>query len=325
MKTLEDIEKSQDRGLEDTDTDEGKDGGTDGEKNDNLDSKKRKIDESYSLEGEEVLQNAPKRRSRRLTREAPEFEPKDLKKSSLQLTMKEEQEKLMEKFNKKRKDNNDKQTTKFVHNGNLKKLKTFYVNQRTTKNMSFGKWGGFVTLPYKKHCGNKRSCVQDAFANVSVLFGFEFRDTIYKYFTPNEYNDTDIMRVIRHPIIKTRFYVKNIFQFGIKDGLEHWFYTKIMPLGGKYIIKCRVENNLNKRRENHVFVINADFKEEKNDVVAALIDNQARSQLTGIQKSDLKDKYSMRRICSKLYGGKTFFDRIWHIQLKENHENVEEK
>ena len=232
--------------------------------------------------------------------------------------MKEEQNKLMEKFKKKVKDKNDKQTTKFVHDGNIKKLKTYYVNQDKAKKIKFGKWGGFVTLPYNKNCGNKRSCVQDAFANVANIFGFDFKDVIYKYFTPDEYNDTDIIKVIRHPIIKTKFYVKNVFEFGIKDGLEHWFYTKIMPLGGKYIIKCRVENSLNKRKENHVFVINADFRDKKNDVVAALIDNKARNKLTGIQKSDLKDKYSMRRICSKLYGGKSFFDRIWHIQLKKN-------
>ena len=71
---------------------------------------------------------------------------------------------------------------------------------------------------------------------------------------------------------------------GGKGGPEYWFYTKILPLGGKYIIKCDVNNTLNRRKENHVFVIDADYKEAKQNVVASLIDNQATNKLTGCIK-----------------------------------------
>ena len=54
-------------------------------------------------------------------------------------------------------------------------------------------------------------------------------------------------------------------------------------------------------------MIDADYKDKKLDVKAALIDNQTRHQLTGIQGSDLKGKDTTGRICLKLYGGKTFF------------------
>ena len=79
-----------------------------------------------------------------------------------------------------------------------------------------------------------------------------------------------------------------------------------------------MHNTLNKRIENHVFVIDADYKEAKHNVVAALIDNQATNKLTGIQKSDLKDENSARRICGKLYGGKTYFKMIWKVELRRN-------
>ena len=45
-----------------------------------------------------------------------------------------------------------------------------------------------------------------------------------------------------------------------------------------------MHNTLNKRIENHVFVIDANYKEAKHNVVATLIDNQATNKLTGIQK-----------------------------------------
>ena len=77
-------------------------------------------------------------------------------------------------------------------------------------------------------------------------------------------------------------------------------------------------NSLNKRIENHVFVIDADYKEAKHNVVAAFLDNQATNKLTGIQKSDLKDENSARRICGKLYGGKTYFKMIWKVELRKN-------
>ena len=79
-----------------------------------------------------------------------------------------------------------------------------------------------------------------------------------------------------------------------------------------------MHNTQNKRIENHVFVIDADYKEAKHNVVAALIDNQATNKLTGIQKSDLKDKTTARRICGKLYRGKTIFKMIWQVELRRN-------
>ena len=60
-----------------------------------------------------------------------------------------------------------------------------------------------------------------------------------------------------------------------------------------------MHNTLNKRIENRVFVIDADYKVAKHNAVAALIDNQATNKLTGIQKSDLKDENAARRICGK--------------------------
>ena len=50
-----------------------------------------------------------------------------------------------------------------------------------------------------------------------------------------------------------------------------------------------MHNTLNKRIENHVFVIDADYKEAKHNILAALIDNQATIKFTGIQNSDLKE------------------------------------
>ena len=67
-----------------------------------------------------------------------------------------------------------------------------------------------------------------------------------------------------------------------------------------------------------MFVIDADYKEAKHNVVAALIANQATNKLTGIQKSDLKDETSARRICGKLYRGKTYFKLIWHVESRKN-------
>ena len=203
-----------------------------------------------------------------------------------------------------------------VHNGDLRKLKNLYIRSQKNK-VRRSNYGGYVTLPYKKHCGNKRSCVQDAFANLSKLFGFEMKELIYKHFEPEEYRDTDINKVLKHPLITNRFFIKEISTHGRKGGPEYWFYTNILPLGGKYIIKCHVHNTLNKRIENHVFVIDADYKEAKHNVAAALINNQATNKLTGIQKSDLKDENSARRICGKLYGEKTYFLMIWQVELRK--------
>ena len=87
------------------------------------------------------------------------------------------------------------------------------------------------------------------------------KDLIYNHFEPEEYRDTDINKVLRHPLITNRFFIKDIFIHGRKGGPEYWFYTNILPLGGKFIIKYHVHNTLNKRKENDVFVIDADYKE----------------------------------------------------------------
>ena len=83
------------------------------------------------------------------------------------------------------------------------------------------------------------------------------------------------------------------------------------------MIKCIVYNTTNGRTENHDFMIDAYYKDEKMDVKAVLIDNQRKNKLTGIEDSDLKDKITMRRIRWKLYGGKKF-DTIWLVKLKKN-------
>ena len=48
----------------------------------------------------------------------------------------------------------------------------------------------------------------------------------------------------------------------------------------------------------------------------AIIDNQVHTKLTGIEDSDVKDVNSMRRVCKKLYGGKTFFTHCWQVFRK---------
>jgi len=258
------------------------------------------------------------RKSRRLRHENPDFEAtEDLTSSGLKDTMKNKQKELMKNLLKKHKKKVDPVGVKHALNGNINALKNHYIRNNKNK-IRKAIYGGFVTLPYKKHCGNKRSCVQDAFANLSNLFRFDLKDLIYEYFPPRDYMDTDIKEVMRHPLISHRFYIREINGHGKKGGLECFFYSKILPLGGKFMIKCLVHSAINKRKENHVFVVNADYKDQKYDVRAALIDNQMRNKLTGIQGSDLKDKESMRRICSKLYGGITYFNMIWRFELKKN-------
>ena len=218
---------------------------------------------------------------------------------------------------KKRKEKVDSESVRHTLNGNINALKNHYIRNHRGK-LRKAVYGGFVTLPYKKHCGNKRSCVQDAFANLSNLFRLDLKEMIYEYFPPHDYMDTDIKAVMGHSLISHRFYIREINGHGKKGGLEYFFYSEILPLGGKFMIKCCVHNAINKRKENHVFVVDADYKDKKLDVRAGLIDNQMRNQLTGIQESDLKDKESMRRICSKLYGGNTYFNMIWRFELKKN-------
>ena len=91
--------------------------------------------------------------------------------------MKEEQEKLLEKFRQRREKQDNGVGINHVHNGDLRKLKNLYIHSQKNK-VRKTNYGGYVTFPYKKYCGNKRSCVQDAFANLSKLFGFELKNLI---------------------------------------------------------------------------------------------------------------------------------------------------
>ena len=118
----------------------------------------------------------------RLRTQDPDFDPPSkLTRTALQTTMKEEQEKLQEKCRLRREKQDNGVGINHVHNGDLGKLKNLYIRSQKNK-VRRSNFCGYVTLPYKKHCGNKSSCVQDAFANLSKLFGFEKKDLIYKHF-----------------------------------------------------------------------------------------------------------------------------------------------
>ena len=151
-----------------------------------------------------------------LRNQDPDFDPPSkLTRTALQTTMKEEQEKLLEKFRLRRKEQDNGVGFKHVHNGDLCKLKNLYTCSQKNK-VRKANYGGYVTLPYKKHCDNKRSCVQDAFANLSKLFGFEMKDLIYKYFEPEDYIDSDINKVLRHLLITNRFFSKKFLHMEVK-------------------------------------------------------------------------------------------------------------
>ena len=71
--------------------------------------------------------------------------------------MKEEQEILLEKFRQMREKQDNGVGINHVHIGDLRKLKNLYIRSQKNK-VRRSNYGGYVTLPYKKHCGNKRSC-----------------------------------------------------------------------------------------------------------------------------------------------------------------------
>ena len=107
-----------------------------------------------------------------------------------------------------------------------------------------------------------------------------------------------------------------------KGGNEWFLYTDLRNKGGKFIILCIVEKNFTQIRENHAFVFDADYINEDKKVKGAIIDNQTHTKLTGIEESDVRDLTSMRRVCMKLYGGKTFFNGGWEVRKNDSYERL---
>ena len=171
-------------------------------------------------------------------------------------------------------------------------------------------------------CREKRSCVQDAIVNIAMLYGFDIKDEIYKRIPPMKTFDTVIEDVFRNDFVSSLFHLDLIKYNCHQGGNEHFTFETLLPRGGKYIIKCKVLNKRSKREEEHLFVLDADFIDHKTGYRGAIIDNQLHTQLTLIEPNDLVTVDSQRRICSKLFGGKTFFKVCWLVSRKEQTRNV---
>ena len=176
---------------------------------------------------------------------------------------------------------------------------------------------GFVSINYSKTTGTKRSCIQDAIINVGDIFGLSFqKQKIYEIAPPSDYFDTALNTVMTNSYVSDRLRFLIVRFVGVKGGNEKLLYVNLRNQGGKYIVLCHIILDRNKKTEKHAFVFDADYKCDKAKVKGAIIDNQAHTKLTGIEDSDVKDVQSMRRVCHRLYGGKTFFTHCWLVLRK---------
>ena len=176
---------------------------------------------------------------------------------------------------------------------------------------------GFVSINHSKTTGTKRSCIQDAIINVGDIFGLSFqKQKIYEIAPPSDYFDTALNTVMTNSYVSDRLRFLIVRFVGVKGGNEKLLYVNLRNQGGKYIVLCHIILDRNKKTEKHAFVFDADYKCDKAKVKGAIIDNQAHTKLTGIEDSDVKDVQSMRRVCHRLYGGKTFFTHCWLVLRK---------
>jgi len=192
-----------------------------------------------------------------------------------------------------------------------------YVEKKTGRLMRRIRTG-FVSINYTKTTGGKRSCLQDAVINVGALFELCItKEKIYKLAPPSDYSNTEVREVFNLPYVSNQLAFMNIrFKFN-KGGNEMFLYKNLRDEGGKYIVLCKIISDRTKRDERHAFVFDADYKNEEKKVKGAIIDNQVHTKLTGIEDSDVKDVNSMRRVCKKLYGVKTFFTQhCWQVFRK---------
>lgn len=192
---------------------------------------------------------------------------------------------------------------------------TVYVSSKTGQLMRRRRTG-FVSINCKKMTGTMRSCAHDAIINVGSQLGIEMdKEIIYKLSPPSMYQNAMMQDVMNLPYVRDRLSFILQPMPGIKGGPEVVIYEDCRDRGGKYIVLCRVEYE-NKKKEYHAFVFDADYVNEEKKVKGAIIDNQSHNKLTGIEDSDVKNEQRMRRVCLKLYGGKTFFTHCWEVRLK---------
>ena len=190
------------------------------------------------------------------------------------------------------------------------------VDKATHRLIRYGTKSGFVSINCSKTTGTKRSCIQDAVINVGDILGIKFnKEKIYEFAPPSFYDDTPLNRVIGNPYVSDRlsFWLEHMKD--VQGGNEVMVYRDLRNRGGKYIIICIVHYDKNKK-EKHAFVFDADYRCDIKNVKGAIIDNQVHTKLTGIEDSDVKDVKSMRRVCMKLYGGKTFFTHCYKVQRR---------
>ena len=190
-------------------------------------------------------------------------------------------------------------------------------NSKANNRTMYGVRGGYITIPFEKCVGKKRSCVQDAVINIAMLSGLDIKDEIYKRIPPMETFDTVLEDVFRDKFVSSLFHFNLIKYNSHKGGNEYFTFNTLLPRGGKYIIKCKVLNKYSKRDEEHLFILDADYVDKKTGYRGAIIDNQLHTQLTLIEPKDLVNLHSMRRICTKLFGGKTFFNICWLVTKKK--------
>ena len=188
---------------------------------------------------------------------------------------------------------------------------------KKTRRLIRRKSSGFVSINYSKTTGSKRSCIQDAIINVGDIFGLPFqKQTIYEIAPPSDYYDTALNSMMTNSYVSDRLRFLIVRFKGVKGGNEKLLFVNFRNQGGKYIVLCHIILDRNKKTEKHAFVFDADYKCEKAKVKGAIIDNQTHTKLTGIEDSDVKDVQSMRRVCHRLYGGKTFFTHCWMVVRK---------
>ena len=253
-----------------------------------------------------------KRRSRRIRGLDVYFETKDeqAKREQLILSRKERSKRIQEE-NKRR----------FQHYKSKFNLTwndpyyTVYVSGKTGQLMRRRRTG-FVSINCKKMTGTMRSCAHDAIINVGSQLGIEMdKEIIYKQSPPSMYQNAMMQDVMNLPYVRDRLSFILQPMKGQKGGPEVVIYYDCLRKGGKYIVLCRVEYE-NKKKEYHAFVFDADYVNKEKKVKGAIIDNQSHNKLTGIEESDVRNTHRMRRVCLKLYGGKTFFTHCWEVRLK---------
>jgi len=182
---------------------------------------------------------------------------------------------------------------------------------------SYNHRSGYISLPYNKKVGKKRSCMQDTVINVASLLGMDIEHEVNERIPAYELLDTMINDVIYDEFVSKYLHFQMITYCHQDGGNEVFTFTELLRIGGKYIIVCDVIKT-KKLTEKHAFVLNADYRNEKLRLRGAIIDNQLHTKLIGIEEKDLVDKTSMRNICCKLFGGRTNFKFCWSVTKKRN-------